>query len=416
MRSFLLLVLFIVGPSTTKSNPALAAWNNVLQDQIRANKIDTNTAARYGALLHTAQWEALQDITAQIPAATPEAQAAAVASAGKTVLLSLLPASADKVNALYEQQVPAAAPATDRSATLSTNLLNERTNDGSSPAPPPYKGVEEVGKWRPTPPDFKAGLTPQWGHVKPFNMKQGDQFRVPSPPALDSEAFKKSYLEVKEVGSKNSTVRTPEQTEIANWWSGNVELLWYDVLKQVTANLSLADSAKAYAATASAMADARIAAFDSKYFYNSWRPITSIPVGNNQTTGFPADPAFESVFKTPPHPEYPQGHTTTGEAAATILRAVAGKDDVPFVLTSEKVPGKTRTYSSLRAASLENLESRVLGGVHFRFSGDVSLPLGEKVGEAAVAAYKYTPGAAPVVAAAGTKTRAGKRRSGLRRE
>ena len=366
----------------------------MLQDQIRTNKLDTNTATRYGALLYTAQWQALQ-------AATLETQTAAVAGAGKAVLLSVLPSATDKVNTLYQQQAAGAVP-TEREATLTTVLLNERVNDGSSPAPPPYKGVEEVGRWRSTPPDFKAGLTPQWGQVKPFNFKKGDQFRVPAPPALESLAFKMSYLEVLQVGIKNSSSRSADQTEIAHFWDGNVELLWYDVLKQVTANLSLADSAKAYAATASAIADARIAAFDSKYFYNSWRPITSIPVGNNQTD-FPADLAFQSEIKTPPHPEYPQGHTTTGEAAATVLRAIAGKDKVPFVLTSLSVPGKTRSYPSLSAASHECKESRTLGGVHFRFSGDRSLPLGQKVGEAAVAAYSYKAVAAPGLPAPGTK-------------
>jgi hypothetical protein len=397
------------------SNPVLTAWNDVLQDQVRSNKIDPNTACRYGALLHTAQWQALQDSTAQ--GATPEVQAAAVASAGKTVILSILPNAADKVNALYEQQAPAAAPAAapiDRSATLTTALLNDRANDGSSFAPPPYKGVEEVGKWRSTPPDFKAGLTPHWGQVKPFNLEKGDQFRVPAPPALDSLAFKMSYLEVKQVGSKNSTSRSVDQTQTVHFWSApNIEMMWYQVLNQVAANLSLADSARAYAATASAMADARIAAFDSKYFYNLWRPITSIPVGNN-VTDFPADPAFQTeLMMTPPHPEYPQGHTTTGEAAATVLRAIAGTDDVPFVLTSEKVPGMTRTYLSFSAASHENKESRMLGGVHFRFSGDRSLPLGQKVGEAAVAAYSYKPVAAPGLPATKGKST---RRNVLRRE
>jgi len=380
--------------TTTNANP-VTAWNDVLQDQVRGNKIDPNTACRYGALLHTAQWQAFRDSIGQ--GAMPETQAAAVAavaSAGKTVLLSIFPNVTDRVNELYAQQAAAAVP-TDRSATLTRALLNDRAKDGSSPAPPPYKGVEEVGKWRPTPPAFKAGLTPHWGQVKPFNLEKGDQFRVAAPPALDSLAFKMSYLEVKQVGTKNSTSRSADQTETVYFWSGaNIEMPWYGVLKQVAENFTLAESVKAYACMATAMADARIAAFDSKYFYNSWRPVTSIQVGNN-VTDFPADPAFESEIMTPPHPEFPQGHTATAEAAATVLRAIAGKDEVPFVLTSEKVPGKIRAYPSFSAASYEIKESRTMAGVHFRFSGDRSLPLGQNVGNAAVVAYSYKPVAAP---------------------
>lgn len=52
-------------------------------------------------------------------------------------------------------------------------------------------------------------------------------------------------------------------------------LLW-----QLTANMSVVDSARAFAVVSSAVADARVAAWDSKFYYNHWRPITAIRAGN----------------------------------------------------------------------------------------------------------------------------------------
>lgn len=165
----------------------------------------------------------------------------------------------------------------------------------------------------------------------------------------------------------------------------------------MTANLSFVDTAKAYAAGATAIADARIAAFNNKVLYQLWRPITAIPVGNG--VGLPADPNFASAIPTPPHQEYPQGHTTTSFAAAEVLKAInGGQDAFDLALVSDKAPGKTRRYASFSQAAQECQESRTLGGVHFRFSGEASVPLGQDVGKAAVHQYGYGGGPAPASA------------------
>ena len=72
---------------------------------------------------------------------------------------------------------------------------------------------------------------------------------------------------------------------------------------------SLADNARGMAMLWVAQADARITCFESKYFYDFWRPTSAIRFadtdGNAATT---MDAAWTPVVPTPNHPEYPSAH------------------------------------------------------------------------------------------------------------
>ena len=76
------------------------------------------------------------------------------------------------------------------------------------------------GDWRPAPPAFAPAQTPQWPAVRPFALCSGSQFRPPPPPALDSPQYAAAFNEVKDFGAVDSTVRTPQQTEVARFWEG----------------------------------------------------------------------------------------------------------------------------------------------------------------------------------------------------
>ena len=83
---------------------------------------------------------------------------------------------------------------------------------------------------------------------------------------------------------------------------------------------TLEHDARLFALLNIAMADAGICAWDDKYWYMSWRPITA--VRNADDDGNPAtasDPAWQSLIVTPPFPEYVSGHSAFSGAAATIL-------------------------------------------------------------------------------------------------
>jgi membrane-associated phospholipid phosphatase len=118
------------------------------------------------------------------------------------------------------------------------------------------------------------------------------------------------------------------------------------------------------------MADAGIACWDGKYRYVFWRPITAIRLGDTDgNDGTDPDPNWAPWLDffptgTPPHPEYPSGHSTVSGSAAFVLAAEFG-DDTPFTVTSEVRPG-TRSFPSFSAAVAEIADARVFGGIHFR--------------------------------------------------
>jgi hypothetical protein len=96
--------------------------------------------------------------------------------------------------------------------------------------------------------------------------------------------------------------------------------------------------------------------------------ITAIRAG---LTPADADPTWEPWLDffpsgTPPHPEYPSGHSTLSGSAAFILAAAFG-ENTAFSVTSDVRPG-TRTFSSFSDAVAEIANARVFGGIHFRTS------------------------------------------------
>ena len=88
-----------------------------------------------------------------------------------------------------------------------------------------------------------------------------------------------------------------------------------------THNLDLLESARLFALVNIVMADGNIAGWDSKFYYDFWRPITAIRAG--ETDGNPetvADPAWEPLLATPPVQDYPSTHSILGDAAAEFPR------------------------------------------------------------------------------------------------
>ena len=237
-----------------------------------------------------------------------------------------------------------------------------RENDGSAHAEPRV-GVDfitgdEPGQWRQDPISLiPLALGARWAEVKPFIMKSAKQFRVPPPPALKSSEYAAAFEEVKQLGGDGivtPTVRTGEQTGIGIYWAydGTPSLcapprLYNQVATQIADQMALnaIELARLLALVNTAMADAGIAIWESKYYYNFWRPVTGIreadagtgPTG--QGDGNPAtigDPEFSPLGApasnlngpnfTPPFPAYPSGHAGFGGALFQILRNFFRKD------------------------------------------------------------------------------------------
>src|SRR5262249_19628681 len=130
-----------------------------------------------------------------------------------------------------------------------------------------------------------------------------------------------------------------------------------------------------------AMADAAICAWDAKYTFDFWRPVTAIR--NGDLDGNPAtdaDPSWSSFIVTPPFPDYVSGHSSFSGAAATILAMFFGRDNIRFTIGSDSLPGVPRTFSSFSAAAEEAAASRLYGGIHFRSANEDGLQAGLEIG------------------------------------
>ena len=106
--------------------------------------------------------------------------------------------------------------------------------------------------------------------MKPWAIGSGSQFRPAPPPRIDSDAFKRDYLEVKQMGGKASNTRSAEQTQLATFWTPSGVVLWSPVAAQLAKahGFDLVDSSRLFALHAIATADALVACWDAKYSYH----------------------------------------------------------------------------------------------------------------------------------------------------
>src|SRR5206468_562705 len=190
---------------------------------------------------------------------------------------------------------------------------------------------------------------PETPFVQPFALKSASQFRPEAPFDLTTEDWARDYNEVKALGSLVGSSRTAEQSDIARFWSDNPPLQWNRAWRalSIAKGLGLADNARYFAMLASASADALIACWDAKYFYNFWRPVTAIRAGDSDSNPETApDPLWIGLVVTPNHPEYPAAHGCFSGASTATLKNFFGTDEIGFWIDS-KVAGlvnPVRTY------------------------------------------------------------------------
>ena len=184
------------------------------------------------------------------------------------------------------------------------------------------------------------------------------------------------YNQVKDIGASFSLTRTSDQTNQAYFWaagSGTVKItgLWNEVAEAAAANagLSVADTARLFAAVNVAMADAGITAMATSYDTQFWRPETAIANGDADGNASTAvDVAWTPLINSPSFPEYVALGGTLSEAAATTLAYYLG-DSMAFSLGSD-INGDgstdlTRNYASFSQAADEAVLSGIYGGYQF---------------------------------------------------
>ncbi len=408
-------LLEITGIAAVEGQPVLV-WNDIALEAIAGNADIGTGASRVLAM----QSVAVHDVIAAIDgtqafmvdetAADGASLAAAIAQASHAVLSYAYPAFRDALDAYLAEalaDVPDGA-AEDAGIALgqavADQMIRIRSADGWDDFET-YPGSADPGKWRETGPLYEVAVDPQWATMTPWALTGADQFRVGAPPALNSQAYADAVNEVKSLGSATSTTRTADMSEAARFWKdgrgtettpGHWNSIATDLMKAGGASSS--ESARALAILNVSMADAMIAAWDSKYAYGLWRPQDAIRMA--ETDGNPAtaaDKAWQPFMLAPAHPEYVSGHSVSSGAAAGALTALFG-GETGFTTESLGLAGVERSFGSFWEAAEENANSRLWAGVHYAFSNTAGLAQGAEVAQWALNAFdSVTDTAAPVV-------------------
>jgi len=245
-----------------------------------------------------------------------------------------------------------------------------------------------------------------WGAtVTPFVLTSGAQFRAPRPygaannaAAVLTPAYTADLNEVEALGCTGCAARSAEQSEIATFWMENSPTGWNRIARVIVGNrhLDAWDATHLLAVLALGEFDAYTASLESKYYYNFWRPVTAVALA--ETDGNPGTSTVAGwevyQFPTPPVPDYPSAHATAGGAGAAIIEALVPGAGPRITTTSGSLPGVTRSFATVADAAVENADSRVFIGYHFRHATVAGLAQGRTIGAyvASHALLKMEPG------------------------
>lgn len=346
-------------------------------------------SARLMALLHVAMYDAVvaawdakftykrsapsrasHQVRALVPLGEipsyPSEHAAVAAAAYEILAASSLPGDTARLHATMREAGAAriaagAAWPSDVQAgyalgsAVARRVLQRAATDGADAV---WQGTLPVGPnyWKPTPPRRVAvpfdALAGTW---RPWVIASGDAFRPSPPPLPGSPAFAANLDELRKLATGGRTIA---QMDRARYWAteaptGRWDLFMEEELTRRRWSIPRAARARAYVSIA--MYDAFVACWDAKFHYWLARPIT-------------IDPTLNTIFSTPPFPSYPSGHSTISTAAAEVM--------------AELFPDRATHYDELAE---EASNSRVWGGVHYRFDIEAGDTLGRKVGKAVVA-------------------------------
>ena len=290
--------------------------------------------------------------------------------------------------AIPQSTIAVEKSAMNRALSSRSISLAARENDGAS-APDAYRPRTKPGVYIPT--AMPVGW--QAARMTPFVLASPSQFRAKPPPSLKSAEWARDYNEIKELGAKNSTKRTPRQTEDARFWLLVGPRAYHPMPRQIiiAKDMDVLDSARFMALFSTAMVDCGIAFFDAKYKYEFWRPVTAIRNGDiDGNPGTERDASWEPIDATPLHPEYPCAHCVQSATAAAVIQGLLGGDEIPEVaLTSPFAPGVTHRFNSLRAFTDEVANARIYAGFHYRFSTVAGREMGRNIGAYVVKSVMY---------------------------
>ena len=363
-------------------------------------------AFRYYAMLHVAMFDAVNSIEeryrpyhVQVRASHGASSEAAAAQAAHDILAAVLPVNMAAYDAALAARLATIPPGRRGQGVrvgkkVAERILAWRQDDGWSTPPPAFVLPTFPGLWQPTPPGFFAAGFTQLPGTRPFALLTNTQFLHPFPPTLTSTKYAEDFNEVKLIGKSDSATRSVSQTQQAQLWAGvisstTLNAVWSNVGRDTATSrgLDLVDAARVFALLTVSMNDSILTSHSSKFIYGLWRPVTAIRRAaedmNDQTE---ADTGWSSLLVTPPYPSYGGNMACVGAGAATALALAFGTNDVPITVLWKGNPSLTpptpdveKDFPSFWALAVDEADSRVFGGIHYRFDNDTSQVVCPKV-------------------------------------
>lgn len=239
-----------------------------------------------------------------------------------------------------------------------------------------WTSTKKPGEWIETPPDYVAGLEPNWSKIRPMVIDTSSIYNSTPPPpydpAKDSEFYKMVntvYLQSKELDEEKKTIAlfwddNPNTSEHRGHLVSVIHKIsppghWLNIISQISRKdkASLFKATKTYTYTSIAMFDAIISCWYEKYKTNLVRPITYIQEN--------IDNSWTPLIQTPPFPEYTSGHSAISAAAATVLTHTFG-DNYAFTDSTEVLFNQpVRQFTGFYDAAWEVSLSRFYAGIHY---------------------------------------------------
>lgn len=376
------------------SGSPVTAWT-LLADRLGAGTVNWRTLAIMHMAMHDALNAARQRYARVLPRAPGEPTApanpeVAMATAAYQVLISRHGEQAAQLgDPLYRRALSQAprGPATEAGRALGIAIARQaldryRPTEGM---PSSFPASDRPGEWRPTPPFFRSALMADQG---PFLFASAEELRGPPPPPFASRSYLTVVDEVHRMGEDRSTSRSRAQTAAALFWGRQTSQRGYvhlavDLLAEYPLPGGLWDEARVMALTTIAMADSYLIVWDMKRHFRYLRPIVAIQEGAG---GAFADPGWNPLLPTPPHPEYPSGHAADCATGSTLLQGLFGARLTQVTYTAVDIPEQpSRSFPSLAAAAQECADSRLWAGAHFRTANEEGLRVGRLIAERALA-------------------------------
>jgi hypothetical protein len=414
------LVFVRAAPATLPPGNTVQQWNKIAEDTVVGSGTFQGEGFIYMGYVSAAVYDAVVAIEGgfepygpPIPAPAGASVDCAVVEAAYRTLryyFSAFPVLVANLDAYYAEALSNFGGCTaDGGAgtaiglAAASNIIELRTGDGrmtpigvtsSFPTLPPGPGV-----WRLTPP-FAPPQTPWVGDVRRFVLESVDQFLPDPPPSLQSEEWVEAFDQIKAYGAANSSVRSPEETAIAKFWSANVVRQYNRVGRDITdaRGLGLLETARLTAMVDLVGADALMSALHAKYHYLFWRPVTAIDPTAVINDGFGPVPGYDDanpatieqtgwrpLLTTPNHPEYPAAHGVITSAMAEVFTAFLGTNQINLDIYGFDPNGPPGNLNAVRHFNTPNdlrheiIDARLWAGLHYHFSGVAGVVLGRQV-------------------------------------